>query len=41
MKKWIEENWDNFVFGIEALTFCAFFLAFIFGGLIIAACLAG
>lgn len=41
MKQWIEENWDNFVFGIEALTFCAFFLAFVFGGFILVASLTG
>jgi hypothetical protein len=41
MKQWIEENWNNIVFGIELFTFSTFLLTFIFGGMIIGACLAG
>ena len=41
MKQWIKENKENIVFGIQALTFCTFFLAFVFGGLIVGALLAG
>lgn len=38
MKKWIEENWDQFVFGVEAITFCLYFIGLIFGSFIIASC---
>ena len=41
MKRWIEENWDNFVFGVEAITFCIAFIALVFGGLSLAAFVAG
>lgn len=41
MKQWIEKNWDNIVFSIEAITFSTFFLALVFGGFILVASLAG
>lgn len=46
MKKWmgrmkrriykrLEANWDNFVFGVEAVTFGVSFIGLVFGGMIL------